>query len=243
MNLFEQHRDSSVIPSSAFEFHIRRLRPLIDLMTQKDRTLANWYMQGDTITEALLCKVYENNEPSEAAVLSLADEYKGKASNVTKSIGIWNGVESGGEGATAYVSFDGGGVISQMLDLEIGEKNLNSSRLGEYKSVAEIVAKTVEIYGSLYVTFGPRKYTTEAVFDDRLAVSWMLYLPHVLTQAQVPEARDLIPVIRDGNQQGTIVVSVTDEVFDVHNREHVKAANDIEIRLADQDLLPRFVDL
>jgi hypothetical protein len=27
------------------------------------------------------------------------------------------------------------------------------------------------------------------------------------------------------------------------NRDHVKAANEIEIRLADQDLLPRFVDL
>ncbi|CAG9219294.1 hypothetical protein PSP6_420010 [Paraburkholderia tropica] len=71
----------------------------------------------------------------------------------------------------------------------------------------------------------------------------MLYLPHVLTPAQVPEARALIPVMRDGQQQGTIIVSVTDEVFDVNNRAHVKAANDIEIRLADQDLLPRFIDL
>ncbi|MEX3808712.1 hypothetical protein AB3X96_00365 [Paraburkholderia sp. BR13439] len=91
--------------------------------------------------------------------------------------------------------------------------------------------------------FGPRRYFEKQVFDDRLGVSWMLYLPHVLTQAQVPEARELMPVMRDGKQQGKIVVSVTDEVFDVHNREHVKAANDIEIRLADQDLLPRFVDL
>jgi hypothetical protein len=36
---------------------------------------------------------------------------------------------------------------------------------------------------------------------------------------------------------------VTDAVFDVNNREHVKAANDIEIRLADQDPLPRLIDL
>lgn len=49
--------------------------------------------------------------------------------------------------------------------------------------------------------------------------------------------------MRDGKQQGTIIVSVTDSVFNVNNRDDVKAANDIEIRLADQDLLPRFVDL
>ena len=81
------------------------------------------------------------------------------------------------------------------------------------------------------------------VFDHRPGASWMVYLPHVLTLAEVPEARDLIPVMRDGNQQGTIIVSMTDDVFDVSNRDHVKAANDIEIRLADQDLLPRFIDL
>ncbi|KWN76673.1 hypothetical protein WM24_31175 [Burkholderia ubonensis] len=71
----------------------------------------------------------------------------------------------------------------------------------------------------------------------------MLYLPHVLTSNEVPEACDLIPVVRDGKQQGTIIVSVTDAVFDVDNPEHVKVANAIEIRLADQDLLPRYIDL
>ncbi|KVT53060.1 hypothetical protein WK53_07915 [Burkholderia ubonensis] len=71
----------------------------------------------------------------------------------------------------------------------------------------------------------------------------MLYLPHALTTAQVPEARALIPIMRESQQQGTIIVSVTDGPFDVSNRAHVKVANDIEIRLADQDLLPRYVDL
>ncbi|MBB5502582.1 MULTISPECIES: immunity 52 family protein [unclassified Paraburkholderia] len=243
MNLFAQHRDSGAVSSSAFEFHIRRLRLLVDLISQKDSTLANWYIQADTIVEALQCNVYENNEPSKAAILALSNEYKNVSQSATKSIGIWNGTESEEEGATAYVSFDGGGEISQMIDLEMSEKNCHSSRLGDYKSVAEVIARTVGIYESLYVTFGPRKYATEAVFDDRPGVSWMLYLPHVLTLAQVPEARALIQVVRDGGQQGTIIVSVTDEVFDVNNREHVKAANDIEIRLADQNLLPRFVDL
>src|ERR1044072_6930833 len=106
-----------------------------------------------------------------------------------------------------------------------------------------MVAKVVEIADPFYVTFGPRKYFEMQVFEDRPGVSWMLYLPHALTAAQIPEARALIPVVRDDKQPGTIIVSVTDDVFDVNNRDHVKPANDIEIRLADQDLLPRFVDL
>jgi hypothetical protein len=47
----------------------------------------------------------------------------------------------------------------------------------------------------------------------------------------------------DKNQLGTIIVSVSDEPFSLDNPEHKKVANDIEIRLVDQDLLPRFTDL
>ncbi len=76
----------------------------------------------------------------------------------------------------------------------------------------------------------------------------MLYLPNTLTVQQVPEARALLPVMgKDAKgkerQVGTIIVSVTDEPFSDENPEHVKIANAIEIRLVDQDLLPRFADL
>lgn len=76
----------------------------------------------------------------------------------------------------------------------------------------------------------------------------MLYLPRVLTVQQVPEARALIPVMEKEEQGkdkqiGTIIVSVTDELFSDENPEHVKIANAIEIRLVDQDLLPRHVDI
>ena len=58
------------------------------------------------------------------------------------------------------------------------------------------------------------------------------------------EARALIPVkAHDGEQIGTIIVSVTDAVFSVDNSEHVEAANRIEIRLVDQDLLPAYADI
>lgn len=70
----------------------------------------------------------------------------------------------------------------------------------------------------------------------------------VLTVQQVPEARALVPVMGKDEkgkdkQLGTIIVSVTDEPFSDENPEHAKIANAIEIRLVDQDLLPRFTDL
>ena len=53
-----------------------------------------------------------------------------------------------------------------------------------------------------------------------------------------PEARALVPVMRDGAVMGTIIVSVIDAVFDAKNDEHVKVAREIETRLVSNDWLP-----
>ncbi|MBC8746108.1 hypothetical protein OKW43_000575 [Paraburkholderia sp. WC7.3g] len=243
MNLFSQHQDPDNIPGRDFFFHIERLTPVIELLARKDRLLESWYLKGGDLREALKYRVYQDDRPTKEAINEVADRYKSKGEGAPKTIGIWNGIQTDEGGAAFSISIDGGRLLPQSFELAVDEKNPASSRLGGCRSVAEVIAKVVEIYDPFYVTFGPRKYFEMQVFEDRPGVSWMLYLPHALSVAQVPEARDLIPVMRDGKQQGTIIVSVTDEVFDVNNREHVKAANDIEIRLADQDLLPRFVDL
>ncbi|MBR8141808.1 immunity 52 family protein [Burkholderia vietnamiensis] len=62
----------------------------------------------------------------------------------------------------------------------------------------------------------------------------------VPVRSKIPKARALIPVPADGRQIGTIVVSVTNAPFSVDNPEHVQAANSIEIRLVDRDLLPQY---
>ncbi|MCC8402935.1 immunity 52 family protein [Paraburkholderia sp. MMS20-SJTN17] len=244
MNISEQHRDRSDLSSSDWEYHLRRLLPVVSVLKETDRRLGEWYVKGMTEQEALQRRVYEDMAPSTAAIDFFSKKYRGKGKDKPKTIGIWNGINSDEEGASIRIGIDGKGLFAKSIEIEINEKDESSySRLGNYISAAGVIEKIVNAYGSLYVTLGPHSYNAEKTFDDRPGVSWMLYLPHVLTLAQVPEARDLIPVMRDGEQQGTIIVSVTDEVFDVNNREHLKVANDIEIRLADQDLLPRFVDL
>ncbi|MGF6811133.1 hypothetical protein OKW30_006325 [Paraburkholderia sp. Clong3] len=243
MNLFAQYRDTPNLPNADFEFHLRRLRPVVDALASQDAMLKEWYIQGGSAEEALRYRVYgENRQPLPTAIDEMTKEYKGKSRDDPKSIGIWNGAAQK-DGASFSISIDGGDGFSQQFDFNVKERSNESSRLGGYQAVAQIVTKVVEVYAPSYAIFGPRKYFANSVFDNRPGVSWMLYLPHALTAAQVPEARALIPVMCDGKQQGTIIVSVTDEVFDVNNREHVNSANDIEIRLADQDLLPRFVDL
>jgi hypothetical protein len=243
MNLFAQHRDPPNLPDADFEFHLRRLRPVIDVLSRQDATLKEWFLQGDSTGEARQHRVYgDNHQPLTSTVDEMVQTYKGKSTSDPKSIGIWNGAIQK-DGASFLISIDGGDDFSQQFDLNVKERSADQSRLGDYHSVAVIVETVVEIYDPSYVIFGPRKYFTHSVFDNRPGASWMLYLPHALTPAEVPEARALVPVFREGKQQGTIIVSVIDEVFDASNSEHVKIANDIEIRLADQDLLPRFVDL
>ncbi|WP_327796237.1 immunity 52 family protein [Paraburkholderia tropica] len=242
MLLLAQHRDNSSVRQGNYDFHLRRLRPIIESMSRKDAALGGpWYLSADSIDEALQRPVYADSEPSTVAISQLTAEYDGRPSD-PKSIYCWNGKQSADENALISITFDTGAVPS-FIEISLGEKRLDNSRLGLYKAVTEIVSEVVLSYNAPYVTFGPRAYQEKQVFEDRPGVSWMLYLPHTLTPAQVPEARALIPVMREDKQQGTIIVSVTDDVFDVSNRAHVKVANDIEIRLADQDLLPRFVDL
>ncbi|KWN85839.1 hypothetical protein WM24_15630 [Burkholderia ubonensis] len=109
--------------------------------------------------------------------------------------------------------------------------------------MADLVEGALGIWPSLLVEVAPYAYSDEKVFFDRPGVGWMLYLPKRIETEQVPEGR-MMRHVRDVNgTEGTIVVSVIDGPFDVANSEHVKVANAIEIRLADQDLLPRYADL
>ena len=116
----------------------------------------------------------------------------------------------------------------------------------QYSKVLSTLQKMVELWNPLFASVEPDFY--DPVFKDRPGVGWMLYLPRVLTADEVPEARVLVPVMRADEkgkkkQFGTIVVSVTDGPFSDQNPEHVKIANAIEIRMVDQDLLPRYADL
>lgn len=242
MQFIAQFRDPSTAENSDYERHLKRLWPVIATLAAKDDRLADWFLQGSNEEEARLYPVYEApNEPSTAAKAVLREQYQGE-DKLAKTIGMWNGRIEKKEGASISLGFDTGAIPCD-FELTVGEENATSSRLGDFESVAEVVATIATTYAPAYITAAPRKYASKQVFDDKPGVGWMLYLPKPITSQHVPEAHALVPVTTDGKQIGTIIVSAIDVPFSIDNPEHVETANRIEIRLVDQDLLPRYTDI
>ncbi|MES2740156.1 MAG: immunity 52 family protein [Pseudomonadota bacterium] len=192
-----------------------------------------WLLAGDTKQEALLYKVFENAQPTAAAIAVLETKLKEKVD--PRMVTIWNG-EDGHKGAS--ISFMGRPAPGMSVVTLVGRPESFSHN---WRLVAELLMAGTDIWPARYITVESNGYFAHKTFKDRPGVGWMLYLPQVLSVCQVPEAGALVPVLgRDKKQIGTIIVSITDVPFSDDIPEHVKVANAIEIRLADQDLLPRY---
>jgi hypothetical protein len=210
--------------------HLRELSP----------KLGDWYLGGKTKEESLLYPAFDDVGPTTAALAVLKERAK-KEKNVVPmhSIGVWNG-EVGADGASMGLFVTQGKQPSSLrLETDVPDFLV-------YTNVLRTTQKIVEIWKPHYASVGSSFY--DPVFRDKPGIGWMLYLPRVISIQQVPEARELVPVMGEDEkgqqrQTGTIIVSVSDAPFSCDNVEHVKVANSIEIRLADQDLLPRFTDL
>ena len=204
--------------------------------------LQQWFLTSDKSKEdALLYEAFDSVGPTTAAMAVLRHESKGV--NDLRSISVWNGAE--GKGDTAHLS-SRCNVLGRPDAFEFGLKV--SPDVTDWQTGAAWIDAAVHIWPALFASFAPFWHNERRVFKDRPGVGWMLYLPRVLTVQQVPEARALVPVIgkdaKDKDKQiGTIIVSVTDAPFSDENPEHIKIANAIEVRLVDQDLLPRFSEL
>jgi Immunity protein 52 len=216
-----------------------RLRECLRRLNPK---LAEWFLGGNSKEQAFLYEAFDDSGPTTALIAVLKEKNRQRPSPpVTRPVGLWNG-EVGPEGATM------GMLYSQTTQPSLVDFQTRIRDFLSYDNALIATRKMVEVWSPLFVSVEPVFY--HPVFKDRPGVGWMLYLPRVLTTQQVPEARALVPVMTEGDgkkqksvQLGTIIVSVTDEPFSDENPEHVKIANAIEIRLVDQDLLPRYADL
>ncbi|SPK71039.1 conserved protein of unknown function [Cupriavidus taiwanensis] len=221
--------------------HLVMVRRLIQKLGAEDALLGEsaWYLSGETKDDSYRYQVFGDQGPTTAALAVLKREQEGK--EVVKSFAIWNGQLENEKGASIAYYFDRTDGSTSGLRLTLGAKP-STSRLGPWTTVARILSETVKIWQPVIATIDTRNYN--GVFLDRPRAGWMLYLPTILTGQQVPEARALVSVLNgDNKQMGTIVVSVVDGPFSGSNPEHVRVANAIEVRLVDQDLLPRYADL
>lgn len=215
------------------------MHAITELLAEKSEGLTQWFSQGESIEDAWLHPAFEGDEPSTALLAVLNNEYRLDKSFT--AISIWNGAEEQRDSVVLELQ---GNDWGRPCTLTISYHKRRDDRFGGAASVKDIVIAMTDLFTSQYVAVSPRYYNERQVFDDRPGVGWMLYLPQVITPEQVPEAQALIPVPAAGKRQtGTIIVSVANEVFSLDNPSHVELANRIEMRLVDQDLLPRYADL
>lgn len=204
---------------------------------------AKWLVATGEKDSSYLYQAFDDSGPTTAAIAVIREANKN--STAVQSFSLWNGEEDHTTGASITALFRRQDGRSSSLTFGM-DSQPDGFRLENYANGMKLLTEAVQIYSPLYCAIVPSQY--EPVFPDRPGVGWMLYLPRVLSVQQVPEARALVPVTGKDEkgkevQIGTIVVSVTDAPFSDENPEHVKVANAIEIRLVDQDLLPRFSEL
>lgn len=234
-------RDAS-LSSRDFSAMLASESAIVDVLATRSSLMerANWHLKGDTLDEALLYPAFDaDGAPSTPAIAVLAEEFKGRKSKVSHAA-IWNGKTGPDEGASMSCHVSDAKALPDTLSVRLGVPACYATA----DDLASVIKVIVATFSPIVVEASPKGYFERQVFDDKPGVGWMLYLPKVITTQQVPEARALIPVPEAGRKQtGTIIVSVTDEMFSVDNPEHIEIANRIEIRLVDQDLLPRYADI
>lgn len=151
--------------------------------------------------------------------------------------GVWSGTENGRSGAFSVSVSSNPDLPTCLLYMQLKDV----AALDNARNAQRLMLGLLDIWPlAADIEVGPLMYYTEhRVFPKRPGAGWMLYLPTAIAHDKVPEAAELVPVMDGDRQKGTIIVSVSDAVFSIGNPDHVKIANAIEIRLADQDLLPR----
>ncbi|MES2740387.1 MAG: Imm52 family immunity protein [Pseudomonadota bacterium] len=220
-------------------FKLLRETPSLDPLLRP----THWYIATGERDSSYRYVAFDDKGPTAAALAAIRDDNTG--STAVQSFSLWNGEEDHTRGASITCLFNQQDGRSSSLSIRLRSEP-DGFRLESTANCIKLLLDVVQIYKPLYCAFCPGQY--DSVFPDRPPVGWMIYLPRVLTVKQVPEARALVSVLGKDErgkdkQTGTIVVSVTDKPFSDQNSDHVKLANAIEIRLVDQDLLPRFADL
>ncbi len=233
--------------ADSLDQHLDRAHRLLAMAAAADPTLApgHWLIATGEREDSYKHPVFDAHAArQEALAVFVADNMNNDA---VKSVCIWNGHEEVDEGASLAIMFARTDGRSCDVDLSL-TASPGVSRLGAPAQVIEVFIAACKLYRPVCAWIWNPYHAYQPAFSDRPGVGWMLYLPRELTTQQVPEARSLIPVMANDDrhiphQIGTVIVSVTDEPFDETNPKHARIANAIEVRLVDQDLLPRYADL
>lgn len=220
------------------------LRPYATWLGEHAPQLRRWWLGGDSLEQARQYEVFADSMNGHVAARAvLTAEFKKSRAPV---VFLWNGEDDSKTGASLVLSVTEK-LYPSKIQLELDGPASNPSAwagLADYRNVAEFVSMLArDTNAECCFVYRQTSYGRRMTFMDRPGVGWMLYLPRVFTQAQLPEARALLPVMRDKTQIGTVIVSVVEGVFDAKNDEHVKVARALETRLVSNDWLPTWAQM
>lgn len=233
-----QFRDTT-LQSDDFAEMLRRMRAITLLLREKSGQDMQWFAPGNTLEEAFLYPAFEGDEPSTALLAILNEKFR--RDKTFTFAAIWNGTEQEEKGVSLAVEANS---VGRPGTFSLTYSKAQNDGFGKVDLVKEIVSEIVALFPPQYVSVAPPLYFQHQVFKDKPGAGWMLYLPRIITAQQVPEAEALVPLPAPGKKQtGTLIVSIADEVFSLDNPRHIEVANQIELRLVDQDLIDRYRDM
>lgn len=220
---------------------LEALRPYAQWLGEHDPSLSHWFLGGESLSEAQQYEAFADGGNGHHAATAVLRTESGKSR--APVVFLWNG-EDNDAGASLVLSVSDS-IYPTNLTLSLhGSADTPREPWGDYRLVASLVSKLAQDLSPACCTvYRQSAYFKHMVYKDRPGVGWMLYLPRVLSVQDVPEARAVLPVMKDDKQLGTILVSVIDGVFTTKNPEHLKVARDIETRLVSNDWLPTWAQL
>lgn len=220
-----------------WEGQLKKLQSILRHFKEIHPRFAEWYALKGSPEESLACDLM--GDPATLA----ATFSREKQGNVGYSVLFWNGKWSGdlnveSEDYPEWVDgkyFSGGG--NQKLFKHLINLELHPLPTAPQVQIEGFVSLLRAVLSERSVTWGvlstPHYMMNSRVFPHRRWGGWMVYLPQRILHQEIPQAAEVIDI--DG--KGTVILS-TREPFDDTNPEHVKRANEVEIRLVELELLP-----
>ncbi|MCP1572368.1 hypothetical protein J2S30_000747 [Herbaspirillum rubrisubalbicans] len=200
--------------------------------------LEHWLVATGDEEGSFRYPVFEDGAPGTSALAYYREFHHNNRPDDARYLFFWNGQLDKGVRASFADQYHHQNGSPEHISLTVDDMR----RWPGPQSIVAALNESARLFFPRAMFVQPARY--RAVFLDKPSVAWMLYLPLQLSSMQVPEAARLEPV-HDANGRliGTIIISVADAIFDIDNPDHVRIAHDIEVRLTDQDLLPRYPDL
>lgn len=211
---------------------------IIEQINNLSQEKKDWYETGYSRKQALNQMAFQNGSITDNARLKWERRYK---KNMPMFVyGVWDAKDDEHSCGISYrkMFYDEKNRVSMELSIVVNNEENLLCRFITFVSHLALSFKCsyVSVDSNGYNLFGRN------IFPDRLAVGWMLYIPHIILTEFIPEAARIFPVMGGKEQKGTIIVS-TEDTFNGNNIDHIGKANDIEIKLLDLGLLPLMTEL